>query len=172
VRYSARLFPQRSSGLVRFTADWCGLLRIGAVYCGSGWWLPHQTGVGKAGDSGLLRITPDGQGSQAEAGPGSFNHERHEPHERERMRNQIPKPKSQIPKKSQTEKIPNPNGELGGGSSVAKAMRGRGVGVYLTPGTRPPVRRRILPSDREGRTRPIPVREASGTRPLGGRWSG
>jgi hypothetical protein len=40
------------------------------------------------------------------------------------------------------------------------------VGVYLTPCTRPPVRRRILPSDREGRTRPIPVREVSDTRPL------
>jgi hypothetical protein len=43
----------------------------------------------------------------------------------------------------------------------------RGVGVYLTPWTRPPVRRRILSSDRGGRTRPIPVRGASGTRPLG-----
>ena len=48
--------------------------------------------------------------------------------------------------------------------SLIDAARG---GVYLTPWTRPPVRRRILPSDREGRTRPIPVREASGTRPLG-----
>lgn len=38
-------------------------------------------------------------------------------------------------------------------------------GVYLTPCTRPPVRGRILPSDRECRTRPIPVRRSSGTRP-------
>src|SRR5436305_10098024 len=48
--------------------------------------------------------------------------------------------------------------------SLIDAARG---GVYLTPWTRPPVRRRILPSDREGRTRPIPVRETSGTRPMG-----
>jgi hypothetical protein len=51
--------------------------------------------------------------------------------------------------------------------SAALAVDAATGGVYLTPWTRPPVRRRILPSDREGRTRPIPVREASGTRPLG-----
>jgi hypothetical protein len=53
------------------------------------------------------------------------------------------------------------------GQCRARPSMRQGVGVYLTPCTRPAVRRRILPGDREGRTRPIPVREASGTRPLG-----
>jgi hypothetical protein len=53
------------------------------------------------------------------------------------------------------------------GVSENRTISGRREGAYMIPCTRPPVRRRILSSDREGRTRPIPVREASDTRPLG-----
>jgi hypothetical protein len=52
------------------------LLWFGAVYCGSGWWLPHQTGVGFVGQ---LWFAPDYCGSpklQGRTGREARTHER------------------------------------------------------------------------------------------------